>query len=98
MDRIFFYDPARLRLGAGRFQGADPRKLQTQLSLFGRSIDGMPPLWVLETIDGEYVIMNGITRATRVARFSPGTQVPIVVIQQVKIRGAALPMISDRLP
>jgi hypothetical protein len=98
MDQILFVDPARLRLGAGRFQGADPAKLQRQLSQFGRSLAGMPPLWVLETSDGEYVINNGVTRATRAARFVPGKLIPIIVIQRVAFPGAALPMIQDRLP
>jgi len=66
-------DPAELRVPGARKQGADPAKLARQISLFGRSSDGMPPLWVYEAADSVLVLYNGVTRATRVAKLSPGT-------------------------
>lgn len=98
MDKIIYVDPSQLRIGAGRHQGADPEKLQKQLSRFGRSLDGMPPLWVSRAKDGELVIMNGITRATRAARFCPGELVPVVVIDKIKSGAAHLPTVRELMP
>jgi hypothetical protein len=39
-------DPRELHLPAPRSGGADPAKLHRQIAQFGKSIVGMPPIWV----------------------------------------------------
>ena len=60
-------DPTTLHLPGARREGADPVKLRRQLARYGKSIQGMPPLEVKRGSDGELVIYDGVTRATRVA-------------------------------
>lgn len=62
-------DPALLHLPGARRDGADPEKLLRQLNRYGTHIDGMPPLEVKRGLDGELVIFDGVTRATRVAKY-----------------------------
>jgi len=66
-------DPASLHLPGSRRDGADPGKLQLQLAKHGTSVAGMPPPEVKRGSDGELVIFDGVTRATRVAKYRPGT-------------------------
>ncbi|NUQ46790.1 MAG: hypothetical protein HUU22_12255 [Phycisphaerae bacterium] len=47
-------------------------KLHRQMARHGMSIAGMPPLEVKRGSDGELVIYDGVTRATRVAKYLPG--------------------------
>src|SRR5436305_13319440 len=91
-------DPRTLRVSSSRPQGADPGKLQRQLARYGRSAAGMPPIWVYEGTDGELIIYNGVTRATRIARFAPGTTVRVEVIGKVRQAGGTLPTVGDLLP
>ena len=77
-------DPALLHLPSLRRDGADPVKLHRQLATHGMSIDGMPPLEVKRGADGELVIYDGVTRATRVAKYLPGTLVTVEVTGQLK--------------
>jgi hypothetical protein len=91
-------DPRELRLPPSRRQGADPARLQRQISLFGRSADGMPPLWVYEGADGALVVYNGVTRATRIAKLSPGTLIRVEVIGKLPGNCASLPKIGDAFP
>ncbi len=91
-------DPRELRLPPSRRQGADPGKLQRQISLFGRSADGMPPLWVYEGTDGVLIVYNGVTRATRIAKLSPGTLIRVEVIGKLPRAFVANPKIGDSLP
>jgi len=66
--RVFLdVDPRTLRLPGSRRSGTDPVKLHRQLAQFGTSTQGMPPLEVSRGTDGELVINNGVTRATRIA-------------------------------
>jgi hypothetical protein len=58
----------------------------------------MPPLEVLEGSDGELMIWNGATRATRVAKFLPGTPVVVQVTGKVKNAIAGYPTVGDNLP
>jgi hypothetical protein len=51
-------DPAELRVPMSRPQGADPTKLQRQISTYGTSIAGMPPLLAYEAAD-EVLVLNG---------------------------------------
>lgn len=91
-------DPRELRVPSSRRQGADPAKLQRQIALFGRSADGMPPPWVYEGTDGVLMLYNGVTRATRIAKLSPGTLIRVEIIGQLPKAFAAEPTIGDLLP
>jgi len=90
-------DPRELRVSS-RAGGADPVKLQRQIAQFGASSVGMLPIWVVETTDGELVITNGVTRATRIAKVAPATLVRVEVIGRSRRSGAKLPRIGDLLP
>jgi hypothetical protein len=91
-------DPRELRVPPSRPQGADPAKLARQISLFGRSTIGMPPLWVYEGSDGFLILYNGVTRATRVAKLCPGALIQIEVIGKLPRAFASAPKIGDLLP
>jgi hypothetical protein len=91
-------DPRELRVPPSRRQGADPAKLARQIALFGRSAVGMPPPWVYEGADGVLVVYNGVTRATRIAKLSPGVLIRVEVIGTLPKAYAADPKIGDLLP
>jgi hypothetical protein len=91
-------DPNELRVPTSRRQGADPAKLQRQLSVYGRSAANMPPPWVYEAADGVLVLYNGVTRATRIARFAPGSLIRVEVVGKLPIPCASQPRIGDLLP
>jgi len=91
-------DPRTLRLPGSRRSGADPWKLHRQIAQFGSDTRGMPPLEVSRGTDGELVINNGVTRATRIAKLSPGTPVQIEVIDDLPIPLGSFPSIGDSLP
>lgn len=75
-------DPGVLRLPPSR-TSADPFKLARQLQEHGTSTAGMPPVEVTVAKNGEMMINNGVTRATRVAKYCPaGTKVPVTVIDR----------------
>lgn len=97
-DREFLrVDPATLHLPGGRRDGADPMKLHRQLARYGLSIDGMPPLEVSRGTDGELVINDGVTRATRVAKYLPGTLVTVEVTGKLPVAVGGLPTVRERL-
>ncbi len=91
-------DPSELRVSPARRQGADPAKLSRQISLFGRSVAGMPPLLVYEAADGVLVLYDGVTRATRVAKLSPATLVCVEVVGRLPKSFASSPSIGELLP
>src|SRR5438477_8077540 len=91
-------DPRELRLPSSRASGAGPAKLQRQIAQFGRSMVGRPPLWVYEAADGVYVVYNGVTRATRVAKLLPGTMICVEVIGTLRRPHGNSPKIGDVLP
>jgi hypothetical protein len=91
-------DPRTLRLPPSRMDGADPAKLQRQIARHGLSTDAMPPLVVFRCADGDLVIYDGVTRATRVAKFLPGRTVPVNVIGTLKGPCRQYPTVGDRLP
>jgi len=91
-------DPRTLRLPPSRVSGADPAKLQRQLTRFGKSIVGMPRLFVMRATDGELVIYDGVTRAVRVAKLLPGQSVSVEVIGNFRTPAAFLPAVGDVLP
>ena len=80
-----------------RFSGADPYKLQRQIARFGASTVGMPPVWVYEGSDGVLEIINGATRATRIAKLAPGTPIRVEVIGKLRQPRAHHPKVGDRL-
>jgi hypothetical protein len=99
MRRFLDIDPSILRLPPSRLQGVDPGKLQLQIHRFGRSTTGMPPIEVYEDANGEYVIVSGVTRATRVAKLLPGTPVRIEIIGHLTSKDfRVLPRVGERLP
>jgi hypothetical protein len=91
-------DPRSLRVPPPRLSGADPVKLHRQLARFGASTAGMPPIEVYEGSDGELMIANGVTRATRVAKLLPGTPVTVEVIGKYRTPVGRFPKIGDLLP
>jgi hypothetical protein len=90
-------DPATLHLPGSRRDGADPVKLQRQLAKHGTSIAGMPPPEVKRGSDGELVIYDGVTRATRAAKYLPGTPITVEVTGQLKGPVGALPTVGEKL-
>ena len=97
-DREFLQvDPATLRLPGGRRDGVDPMKLHRQMARHGTSFAGMPPLEVSRGSDGELVINDGVTRATRVAKYLPGTPVTVEVTGSLPVPVGGLPTVRDRL-
>lgn len=90
-------DPAALHLPGSRRDGADPVKLHRQLAKYGTAIDGIPPLEVKRGSDGELVIYDGVTRATRVAKFLPGTPITVEVTGVLTGPVGGLPTVGDKL-
>ena len=95
---MLIVEPGSLRLPPSRSSGADPLKLAEQYRRFGASTAGMPPLEVTEGKDGELMINDGVTRATRIHRFGkPGACVPVIVIEiRQTMDFSKLPKISER--
>ena len=91
-------DPRVLHLPTSRPSGADPVKLQRQIARFGRTIQGMPPLEAYRGTDGELMIYDGVTRATRVAKLLPGQKVRVEVIDDIPTPAGHLPTVGDKLP
>ena len=96
--KVVWVDPRLLHLPASRSGGADPAKLQRQIARYGRSATGMPPIWIYRGTDGELAIFNGVTRATRIAKLSPGTLVPIDVLGDLPTPVGDWPTVGERLP
>lgn len=98
MPRFLDVDPRTLLVPPSMPSGADPAKLQRHIAQFGRSTAGMPPILVEEDADGRFLIMNGVTRATRIAKLSPGNLVTIEVQATHRYRFPKLPTVADLLP
>jgi hypothetical protein len=90
-------DPASLHLPGSRLDGADPVKLQRQVAKHGNSIEGMPPPEVKRGSDGGLVIFDGVTRATRVAKYLPGTPITVEVTGQLNGPVGGLPTVGERI-
>jgi hypothetical protein len=90
-------DPATLHLPSSRRDGADPVKLHRQLAKHGTSIAGIPPLEVKRGSDGELVIYDGVTRATRLAKYLPGSLVPVEVTGTLSAPVGQLPTVGEKL-
>src|SRR5438128_276226 len=90
-------DPATLHLPGSRRDGADPVKLHRQFVRHGSAIDGMPPPEVKGGTDRALVIYDGVTRATRVAKYLPGTLITVEVTGELKKAVGALPRVGEKL-
>src|SRR5437667_11459103 len=91
-------DPRELRVPATRAGGADPYKLQMQIARFGASAAGMPPIWVYEGSDGVLMIINGVTRASRIGKLAPGKLVAVEVLGRVRRAYGGHHKVKDLLP
>jgi hypothetical protein len=98
MQEFVEIDPSELHLPPSRVEGADPGKLQRQISRYGVSMNGMPPILVWRGTDDHFMITNGVTRATRVAKLLPGQQVTVEVIATLRTRVGRFPTIGEKLP
>ena len=99
MIEQFEADPRKLRLPSGRSFGADPQKLQRQIARFGISTDGMPPILVTRGRSNELLIIDGVMRATRVAKLLPGRQISVEVVDVIPNWDfSSYPTVGERLP
>jgi hypothetical protein len=57
----------------------------------------MPALWVYEGSDGVLEIVDGVTRATRVAKLAPGCNVQVEVIGRLRQPRGQNPRIGDKI-
>jgi hypothetical protein len=96
-DEIHEALAGELRLPPSRACGADPWKLHQQIRQFGASSNGMPPILVYRDPDGLMEIMDGVTRAARIAKLAPQQPVRIIVIGQYRRSRADSPRVKDRL-
>lgn len=90
-------DPATLHLPGSRRDGADPVKLHRQIARHGASLDGMPSPEVKRGSDGELVIFDGVTRATRAAKLAPGTPIIVEVTGDLAAPVGGLPTVGEKL-
>lgn len=90
-------DPAKLKLPTSRFAGADPFKLHRQIVRFGSSMKGMPRPIVMRSSDGELVLFDGVTRATRIAKLLPGQTISVEVADDIPDIAAGYPAVEDRI-
>lgn len=96
---VFFdVDPATLRLPPERIDGADPGKLQRQIARHGRSLSGMPAVFVYRGTDGEFMLSDGVTRATRAAKLCPGSVIPAELLGTLPYPVGRLPTVKEKLP
>ncbi len=58
----------------------------------------MPTLEVSQGTDGELMINNGVTRATRIAKLLPGVLIHVEVIDDLPIAIGSFKTIGDILP
>jgi hypothetical protein len=92
-------DPATLHLPSSRHTGADPGKLTRQLSRYGLSVQGMPLVQVSRDGGGRLQILDGVTRATRVAKWLPGQKIRVEVTEEYPHHDySRYPTVGDRLP
>ncbi len=90
-------DPATLHVPPSRLTGVDLFKLARQIARYGQSTAGLPP-WVHRDANGRLKIMNGVTRATRVAQLLPETLIRVeVTAEEPSADFSNLPTIGDTL-
>jgi hypothetical protein len=92
-------DPRMLHVPPSRLTGADPAKLVRQEQMFGSSVVGMPPPEATQGANGELMLNDGVTRATRVAKLLPGRLLRVQVTDNVPHWDMSkLPRIGDFVP
>ncbi|CAN5387021.1 hypothetical protein BH10PLA2_BH10PLA2_16350 [soil metagenome] len=91
-------DPRVLHVPPSRRYGVDLFKLHRQIALFGASMVGMPWPWAYRGSDGELQLYNGVTRATRIAKLSPGTLIRVEIVGEIAAPVGHLPTIGELLP
>jgi hypothetical protein len=97
--RVYFdLDPAAFRLPLERINGTDPGKLQRQIARHGRSLAAMPPVLVYRGSDGELILSDGVTRATRAAKLCPGAVIPAELLGTLTRPDGHLPTVQEKLP
>jgi hypothetical protein len=74
-------DPGDLRLPPGRQDGAVASRYHQQVAKYGGNTNGMPPVEVTEGRDGELMINNGVTRATRLHSLAPGKLITVEITE-----------------
>ncbi len=89
--------PSSLRLPPTRLSGADPFKLHEQIRRFGDRMDGMPPVLVIRGLDQELMILDGVTRAFRIAKLRPETTIEAEVVADRMVSMKHLPLVKERL-
>jgi len=98
-NEILSVDPGKHRLPPSRSTGADPLKLQKQIGNFGNRMDGMPMPWVHRGKGGELMLLDGVTRATRIAKLCPGIFLDVLVTEEHPNSDyGKLPTVRARLP
>jgi len=99
MAEFLTVDPRTLHLPPSRWAGADLIKLTRQFSKFGLSIAGIPAPWVHRDGGGRLKIVDGVTRATRVAKYLPGVLIQVeVTADQPTADYSTYPTIGDTIP
>ena len=99
MDRFREVDPGDLHLPPSRPDGPNAARYQRQVQRYGGRVKGIPTLEVAEGKHGAFMINNGVTRAVRVFNLSPGTRVPIEVIDiRPNADFSRLPKVRDVTP
>jgi hypothetical protein len=99
MPELIQVDPGDLHLPPARSQGADPGKLARQISKYGDSLQGMPPIQVIRGKDGYLRVNDGVTRATRAAKLCAGQRVDAEVIHELPgLDVTRNPTVKDMLP
>ena len=91
-------DPRNWHLPTTRLVGADMYKLHRQIARFGSSIIDMPAPEVYRGSDGEFVVYNGVTRATRAAMLLPGRLITVEIVDDLPNPVGHLPTIGSVLP
>jgi hypothetical protein len=71
--------------------------LHQQIRQFGSLTAGMPPILVYEDPDGLLEIIDGVTRATRIAKLDAQHSVPVVIIGYYRRSRANSASVKDRL-
>lgn len=84
MLRFLDVDPKTLVTASHLRFGPDLMKLHRQIIRFGTSTAGMPPILVNEDSDGRLQIVDGMTRASRVAKLCPGTLVTVQILSTLR--------------
>jgi hypothetical protein len=60
-------------------------------------MSGMPPILVSRGSDGELLIIDGVTRAARVAKLLPGQQVVVEVVAEIRKKVGSFPTVGEKL-